>query len=151
MPSTHDLTKWTAAHPLAQTEGPGRAYLKTAIIDTALKNIGAGDTVELINVPANSYVAMVRYEVLTVEGGTMTIDIGDGTTPAGFVSNLNGNSSGAEGVSAPVALTEGTPNVVTGYSDGKYYAAADTIDLVFDNAADAVKLKVQALIFDFNS
>ncbi len=84
------------------------------------------------------------------EGGALTVDLGDGTTPAGFVSNANGNSAGAEGVSAPVVLTEGTPNTVTGYSGGKYYAAGDTVDLVCDNAADAVKIKVQALIFDFN-
>ncbi len=150
MASTHDLTKWTPAHPYAQQECPGRAYLKSAVFDAAKCNVGAGDTVELISIPANSFVAMVRYEVLTPEGATLTFDVGDGATPAGFVSNANGNSAGAEGVSAPVALTEGTPNTLTGYSGGKYYAAADTLDLVCDNAADAVKIKVQALIFDFN-
>lgn len=147
--ATRNLTVMTAAHPYAQTEGAGRCYTKSIVVDTGELNMAASDVAQCITVPGNTFVHSVRLEVLTAEGGTLTLNVGDGTNTSGYLSASNGNAL-TEAISAPVALTEGTPNTITGYSGGKYYAADDTIDVVFSAAADKCKFKLTAVMFDFN-
>jgi hypothetical protein len=47
-----------------------------------------------------------------------------------------------------LVLAEAAPNTVLGYSNGKYYAAADTIDIKTINAADAAVMRLWALVAD---
>lgn len=113
-------------------------------IDFSIDKADALDVIEAIDVGAGDIVLKVLVEVETVEGGTLTFDVGDGTDPNGYLDAVNGNSAGMTGTA--LALTEGAPNTVSAYSNGKLYTAADTIDLVMDNAADAAVVKVSALI-----
>jgi len=112
---------------------------------TALAN---GDVLEAIPVPAKSYVLAVGLDVTTAEGGTCTIDVGDGSDVDGYLDGVNANTIAS--YANALALAEGTPNTVVGYSNGKYYAAADTIDVLFVNAADAAVLRVWALVVNCN-
>jgi hypothetical protein len=124
----------------------GNPYVATQTFDAALRNLAQNDIAELINVPAGSVVHWVRWEVQTVEGAARNFALGDGSSTSGFIATTSANSV-ANGCSA-LALTEGTPNTVTGYSAGKYYGSADTIDLlaVTSGGLTAAKIRVSALI-----
>ena len=87
-------------------------------------NIGANDVVEAIDVAVSDVVMLVVLEVLTVEAGAMTIDVGDGTDVDGYIDGANGNSSGAI-YTAPACTL---------------YTAADTVDMKYLSAADACKI-----------
>jgi len=88
----------------------------------------------------------VGLDVTTAEGGTLTIDVGDGGDPDGFLDGVNANT--AASYSTSLVLAEAAPNTVTGYSNGKYYAAADTIDVKTVNAADAAVMRLWAVVAD---
>jgi len=121
------------------------AVARAAAGATALTS---GDVLEVIQLPAKSYVMAVGLDVTTAEGGTLTIDIGDGSAADGYLDGVNANAVAS--YASTLALTEGAPNTVTGYSAGKYYAAADTIDVKTVNAADAAVMRLWALVVDCN-
>jgi hypothetical protein len=121
------------------------AVARAAAGATALTS---GDVLEVIQLPAKSYVMAVGLDVTTAEGGTLTIDIGDGSAADGYLDGVNANTVAS--YASTLALTEGAPNTVTGYSAGKYYAAADTIDVKTVNAADAAVMRLWALVVDCN-
>ncbi len=108
--------------------------------------IGAGDGLEAIAIPAKSLVLAVGADVVTAEGGTLTLDVGDATDPDGWLDGVNANTIAS--YCSAAALTEGTPNTFVGYGAGKYYSAADTIDVITVNAADAAVVRVWALVAD---
>lgn len=109
--------------------------------------LASGDVVEIMPVPAKTLVLRVGYDVTTAEGATATFDLGDGSDTDGYLNDISLNSV-ASGAMA-LALTEGTPNTVAGYSNGKYYSAADTIDMLLNNdGINAAKVRVWALVQD---
>ena len=108
--------------------------------------IGANDILEVMPIPAKTYVMQVGLDVTTAEGGTCTVDVGDATDPDGFLDGVNANT--AASYATALALAEASPNTVVGYSNGKYYAAADTIDIKTVNAADAAVMRLWALVAD---
>ena len=108
--------------------------------------IAGGDVLEVLSLPAKTYVMQVGLDVTTAEGGTLTIDVGDGSDPDGFLDGVNANT--AASYATALALTEASPNTVTGYSNGKYYSAADTIDVKTVNTADAAVMRLWALVID---
>jgi hypothetical protein len=63
---------------------------------------------------------------------------------AGATALVNANAVASYATS--LVLTEAAPNTVTGYSNGKYYSAADTIDVVFVNEPDTLVMRVWALV-----
>jgi hypothetical protein len=150
--ATVDLTVGgTSGYPAVKKGG---LYRITKTVDFNANNEGganrsAADVLQLIDVPANTNVLAVGYVVETAEGGTLTFDLGDGDDVDGYVDGADGNAAGG-GVSS-LALTEGAPNTITGYSNGKYYSAADTIDMVVNNDADAAKITVVAFLMDLSA
>ena len=108
--------------------------------------VGAGDGVPALAIPAKTIVLRVGADVTTAEGGTLTIDVGDGDDADGYLDGVNGNTIAS--YASALALAEGAPNTLVGYGAGKYYAAADTIDLITVNAADAAVVRVWALVAD---
>lgn len=102
------------------------------------------DVVPALSIPANTLIQGVAWEVEGVEGASRNFAIGDGDDTDGFVTTTSANTL-AKGATA-LALTEGTPNTVTGYSAGKFYSAADTIDLlaVTSGGLTAAKIRVKA-------
>jgi hypothetical protein len=119
------------------------------IFDASRRNLAAADVVTLLSIPAKTRVLNVFYEVLT-EDATQTVSIGDGSDTDGFLAAADVGTAANTGCST-LALTTGTPNTVTGYSGGKFYSAADTIDLVVDSgkALDTLKLRVCATVAQF--
>lgn len=114
------------------------ATITTARAAAGLTALTATDVLEVIRVPANTLVTNVALEVTTAEGGTLTIDVGDGDDPDGFLDGVNANATAAY---IPVAGT-------AAYEQGKYYTSADTIDVTTVNAADTAVMKLTAIMID---
>lgn len=106
----------------------------------------AGDVLEALHVPAGTQVLAVGLNVTTAEGGTLTVDVGDGADPDGFLDGVDANAVAGYS-SSQVTISEGTPNTISpALAFGKYYAAADTIDVKIVNAADAAVMTVWAVV-----
>lgn len=107
--------------------------------------VGAGDGVAAISIPAGTFVHAVGVDVTTAEGGTLTLDVGDGSDADGWLDGVDGNAVASY---APTkTLVEAAPNTILGYSvGGKYYSAADTIDVITVNAADTAVMTVWAIV-----
>ena len=126
----------------------GGTYRVTATVDFNEDNYSAADVLQLINVPAYTRVLAVAWVVETVEGATLTFDIGDGDDTDGYIDGANGNSLSG-GDSGDMVLAEAAPPTMVGYAlEGQYYTAADTIDLIPVNDADAAKITVIAFMRD---
>ena len=99
--------------------------------------VAISDVTQLVSIPAGAFVLSVAYKVTTVEGGTCTFGIGDGAGTSGYASAIDGNTS------ANAQSFNGTTTPTFGV--GKFYAAADTIDLILSSgtaAAVVVKISV---------
>jgi hypothetical protein len=102
----------TVAH--AVFHGPDATVVKGAAIATS-------DVFQLVSIPAGSFVLSVAAKVITAEGATCTLDIGDGATADGYFDDLNGNTT------TDTNSFDGT--TTDAFMSGKYYASADTIDV----------------------
>ena len=69
------------------------ATITTECAAAGLTALAATD-VEVIKVPANTLVTNVALNVTTAEGGTLTIDVGDGIDPDDF-DGVNANATAA--------------------------------------------------------
>jgi len=132
-----DLTKGGAVGYPAHLKGG--TFRVAATVDFNESNYVATNVLQLISVPIGCRVLAVAWTVETVEGATLTFDIGDGDDPDGFVDGANGN-----------ALAQGdSDGIATGYpAPGRNYAAADTIDLLINNDASSAKITVVAFMRD---
>jgi len=122
------------------------AAITTARVAASATALGAGDILNVISLPAKCYVVAAGIDVTTAEGATQTFDLGDGTDPDGYLDGVDGNAVASYAPSQ--VLAEATPNTVVGYSFGKYYASADTIDIVCVNACDTAVVRVWAIVVD---
>jgi hypothetical protein len=115
------------------------------LFDAYKRNLVAADIVQLIQIPKGTLVHAVGYEIITADAG-QTIHLGDEATAAGYFSAANVATQGAKAVTSLVLAT-GTPNTVVGYSGGKFYATAATLDLTVPStmALDTLKIRVFAI------
>jgi hypothetical protein len=117
------------------------AAITTARAAAGLTALAATDVLEVVKIPANTLVLGVALNVTTAEGGTLTIDVGDGDDPDGYLDGVNANTTAAY-ITTPSA---GTP---TGLASGKYYTAEDTIDVTTVNAADTAVMSLTVVMVD---
>jgi hypothetical protein len=115
------------------------ATITTERAAAGLTALTAGDVLEVIRVPANTLVTHVALNVTTAEGGTLTIDVGDGTDPDGYIDGVDANATAAYINDAGGAAA---------LAHGKFYTAADTIDVTTVNAADAAVMTLTAMMVD---
>lgn len=125
------------------------SFIREVTIDFAKNNAEASDVVQAIPVKAGERVDHVVVEVLTAEGGVATANVGDGSDADGYLAAVNLNAVGLTDMA--LTLTDGTPNTVAGYTNGKLYAADDTIDLVPGANVDNAVVRVMALITDYRA
>lgn len=106
--------------------------------DAALRNLAAADVAEVLNIPANTFVHKVFYDVVTGDA-TQTLNVGDGADPDGYVAAADVATAGNSGVGAGALAS------------GKFYAAADTIDIEVPatKAFDTLKVKIMAVVTMF--
>lgn len=107
----------------------------TGEFDASLRTLAAADVVTLLDIPARTFVHKVFYQVLTADA-TQTLNIGDGSDVDGFVAVADVATVGNTGMGAGA------------YSAGKFYTAADTIDLEVPTgkALDTLKIRVSATV-----
>ena len=98
----------------------------------------AGGVCEVLSIPAGAVVTNFYCIISTAEGGTATADFGDGDDPNGYDDAVNLNAA---------AGTMTTSVVADAYGYGRYYSAADTIDISLDNDCDAAIIKVVVKYF----
>ena len=114
---------------------------------------GAGDVeVEaqeasaIFNVPAGTLVLDVLANVNTAFTASVTLDIGDGDDPDGWLATAKVAPQSAVSTGLVKRTTEATAEA---YAGGKLYAAADTIDITVGGAnVDAGELDVFVVFID---
>jgi hypothetical protein len=112
-------------------------------LDFSSTNVSASDVVQALKVGAGMLITGVWVKITTAEGGTSTNDIGDGDDPNGFDDAVDFNAS-ADTVTSDIKGTDA-------YAGGKYYAAADTIDIVPDNDLDTAVIEITAMYIRLTS
>lgn len=129
----------------AQMDVPGTVLMKMRVsipLWIAKKGVAAfvgssSDVLQILDIPAGTFVHAVWTKIVTPEGATLGGTVGDGTQAAGFMAALTGNN--AAGTYEGPAGTEAY--AATG---GKFYAATDTLDWVL-----ATEATVTTAVVDF--
>lgn len=145
--------------------GPNGVTRVDAVIDFS-KALGAGgvagavgmaadDILPVINVPAGSFVrCAVQVVTPTVHADARSIDVGDGADVDGYVDGADTKTAGryanAQLLQNAAPGAQVAADTVIGYSFGKYYATADTIDIKAITAIVTGIVRVSALIHDIN-
>lgn len=139
--TTYTLTQRPTNYPHSQIVAQTPVRTVSAIFSgpdaTTFKGsaIATTNVFELISLPAGAFVLTVSYKVTTVEGGTCTFGLGDGAGTSGYGASIDGNAA------TDASSFNGTTSPT--YGVGKYYAAADTVDLILTSGtAAAVVVKV---------
>ena len=113
------------------------------IVDFSEFTIAAADTVQVIELPANSLVLYCGMDCLTADssGNSNTLELGDGDDPNRYVAT----SVPAAGIEVTLARA-GASSAAVGYN---YYAAADTIDIKsLAGVTTTAKMRVFAVVAD---
>lgn len=95
---------------------------------------GAGDILNLFNVKAGQWVRDVAIHMVTAEGATLAVTIGDGDDADGFLVAGNLNTTGWQHGSIQTTYAADYCDGTT-YHSGKLYASADTIDMTLTTAS----------------
>ena len=153
---TIGFNKGSAAH----RENSSKMYLLEVDLDFAnitterstagATALAANDSLAILQIPAKTFVLAVGIDVTTADGTASTVDIGEtGGDVDGWINGHNCNAVGSA-CSTNNTLVEGTPNVFEpALGNGKYYSAADTIDMLFLTAPqDASVMRVWAVCID---
>lgn len=107
--------------------------------------IAATDVLQVIGCKAGTWVPLVVMETTKVEGATATVDVGDGTSTAGYFAGANLNALGY----ASSLVTSAFSVAVGG---GRLYAVDDTIDIVVNNnGVDVSTFRLLAAMVDFRA
>jgi hypothetical protein len=136
----------------ASTSPPKYAVIHNDI-DFAKRNVIAADVVEALSIPANTMVQHVGIHVLSGEA-SQTMSVGDGDGTSSWLSAKDVATTGNVYCSA-LALTAGSASTyvetITGYSGGKFYSAADTIDILVpsNKAYTTLKVRIFAAIVQY--
>jgi hypothetical protein len=102
----------------------------------------SGDSVKVLPIEAGTFIVGIKVKVLTAEGATLTVDIGDSLSNAGWGSGINLNTT----TNSFSFNATTTPT----YGVGKYYAAAADIYLLLNHTADTAVVEISALVADLN-
>lgn len=145
--ATFDLRVGSAGFPVPNRE---RVFVLEREFDAVAHPLAQNDIAQLLDIPANTVVLRVGVTKETLEGAAATAAIGDATTATGFIAAADMNSATPE--CTALALTEGAPNTITGYSNGKFYSAAGVIQLkaLAAGGLAAAKVKVRAVCVDMS-
>lgn len=131
--ATYTVTGAVAGVPLGI-----KPQIIEVVLDFSSTNLTTSDTVQAIEMNANTLVLMAGVEVLTAAGsGSPTLDLGDGDDDDLYVEDVSGSAVGHE-----INNAAGT---------AKLYTAADTIDLSANSATFDGKVRVFAVIAEMGT
>tara|TARA_R100000353_G_scaffold110399_1_gene79194 strand:+ start:510 stop:932 length:423 start_codon:yes stop_codon:yes gene_type:complete len=131
--ATYTVTGAVAGVPLGI-----KPQIVEVVLDFSSTNLTTSDTVQAIEMNANTLVLMAGVEVVTAAGsGSPTLDLGDGDDDDLYVEDVSGSATGHE-----INNAAGT---------AKLYTAADTIDLSANTATFDGKVRVFAVIAEMGT
>ena len=147
---SHGFDKGAAGHPAKGLTRVGFmevdldfAKITAARAAAGATALSAGDSLEVLSIPANTLVLAVGATTITAEGAASTFYIGlTGGDVDGFVDGGDANAAGT---------TSSNGALLNGDNQSHYFAAADTIDMligVSGAVTDAAKIKVWAVVVD---
>ncbi len=112
-------------------------------------NVLSTDIGQLISIPANFWMTCFGIRLDTVEGATATAVFGDGADPNGWLATaVDLDGTAGDFFQSGLVLAEAAPNTwLDLYHPGKYYPAADTIDIDPANDLDTAVISVFACGF----
>ena len=155
-----DTVGFNKGSAATRAAGINKVYLQEVDLDftkitadrsaASLTALAASDSLQIMHVPAKTFVMCVGIDVTTADGTASTVDIGEtGGDVDGWINGHDCNAVGSA-CSTNNTLVEGTPNVFEpALGNGKYYSSADTIDMLFLTAAqDASVMRVWAVMDD---
>jgi peptidoglycan hydrolase-like protein with peptidoglycan-binding domain len=120
------------------------AAIAAARLAAGATALAAADVLQVLPIPAKSLVMHVGVDVSTAGTSGLTLDVGDGTDPDGYLDGVSGAAVGSF-----ASVTTEAADAIVGLSAGKYYSAADTVDVVLvGQAPGALKCRVWALVAD---
>ena len=106
------------------------------VLDFSSTDLTTSDSVEVFEMKANTLVLMAGLEVLTLAStGSPVLDLGDDDNDDIFAAAVAGHTG----------LASGTTSV------GKFYTAADTIDLIANTATFDGEVRVYAVIAELGT
>lgn len=125
-----------------------RVSIPEIILALGIAGFTAADTLTIRNLPKGTFVRDMPLKVLTAEGATCTLDIGDGDDADGYHDAVDINAAAGTLVRGVNALTEAAPNTPTGYTFGKLYTADGVLIITFNHST--VNLAVFDLYINFD-
>jgi len=109
--------------------GP-QLFVQESVLDFSTTNLGINEDIDVFQIPANTVVTSVGYEIITASTGAGEIDLGDSASAVAFIDSADGDA--ADGASA--------------FAAGKSYDAADTVILKATTAAFDGKIRIVAVM-----
>ena len=129
--ATYTITGATAGVPLGI-----KPQIIEVVLDFSTTSLTTSDSVEVFEMKANTLVLMAGLETLTVAStGSPVLDLGDDADDDIFAAAVAGHTGVASGTT----------------SVGKFYTAADTIDLIANTATFDGKVRVFAVIAELGT
>ena len=131
--ATYTVTGAVAGVPLGI-----KPQIIEVVLDFSSTSLTTSDTVQAIEMNANTLVLMAGVEVVTAAStGSPTLDLGDGDDDDLYVEDVSGSATGHE-----INNAAGT---------AKLYTAADTIDMIVNSATFDGKCRVFAVIAEMGT
>jgi len=153
------ILDFTRGNNTVLADGKPHPPLMENVVDFSISNGASADVATMLDVPKGIWVVCVAIEILTVEGGTLTVDVGDGVDPDGYIDGVDMDATVGDIYSSvvPHSFVDTAGDTVTpaandetdfGIIGGKFYTTADTIDILINNAADAAVMRLTAEVKD---
>lgn len=111
-----------------------KAIVIQNVLDFSNVNTASADVVQALKVPVDCLITNVSTYVITIEDSTATATLGDGDSAVAWKDSIDLASLGGN---FAVAGTDAN-------CFGKFYSAADTIDLTITGACDTAKVLLVA-------
>ena len=128
--ATYNVTGAVSGVPVGR-----KPQVVEVVLDFSTTNLGAGDIVNVFEIPANTMILNAGIQVLTAaSSGSPTIDMGDATAADTWVTDVSGSAVGQEIGSTP-----------------KIYTAADNIDILGVTATFDEKIRCIATMVDIGA
>ena len=131
----------TSGHPA----GYPTVKVISQVVDFSSTTNATNDVFQVLSMPANTLVLYAGLDILTADsaGNSGTLSLGDGDDVDCFVAASTA-TAGIEVTRARAGDSQGGTTSI-GY---RYYAAADTVDLVVATGAINAKVRVFAIVAD---
>ena len=133
------MTDYTRGGTTGLAENTQKAGVLEMIYDYDVDGALTAALHNFINIPAGFVVLHVALEVITACNATVTLIVGDGTDPNGYITSTDATSVAVTAQNG--AYTTGTP---------KLYTSADTIDVTVEVAATTAG-KFAVRVFGYNA